>query len=176
MALDRIYQLLGTLQLFRTVLTKPGYANMIIIFAGWILDPGAVTFALVSTSVSGQTHHEKFHRFFSRGTWNPDSMGRQVFLRLMKWLEPGTVIRIAVDDTLAQKTGENVFGIDSHLDAVRSTKKRRVFSFGHCWVVLSVLTRLPFTNRYWALPVMFRLYRNKKTCRKKIAHTKKRQN
>jgi hypothetical protein len=174
MALNVIYTLLSTLQLFRTVLTKPGYANMVVIFAGWILDPGAVTFALVATSVSEKMHHERFHRFFSRGTWNPDSMGRLVFLRLMKWLETGSTIRIAVDDTLAQKTGENVFGIDSHLDAVRSTKKRQVFSFGHCWVVLSVLIRLPFTNRCWALPVLFRLYRNKKTCKKKnYAYKKK---
>lgn len=173
MALEIMSTLLSTLELFRSALTKPGLSNMVVIVLGWILDPGAVTFALVATMTSGQTHHEKFHRFFSRGTWEPDNLGRLIFMRLLGWLAQGSPMRIAVDDTLAEKTGKNVFGIDSHLDAVRSTKKRRVFSFGHCWVAVTVLMPLPFCKRCWALPVLFRLYRNKKTCAKKNYEYKK---
>jgi len=50
-----------------------------------------------------------------------------------------------------------VFGIGSHLDAVRSTKRQKIFSFGHRWVVLAVLVSVPFSPRSWALPVLFRL-------------------
>lgn len=167
-------KLLTTLEIMSSELTKPGFCNMIVIAIGWILDPGAVTFALVATSISGQTHHEKFHRFFSRGTWQPDKLGRLIFIHLLGWLEDGAPVRIAVDDTLAGKTGEKVFGIDSHLDAVRSTKKRKFFSFGHCWVFLTIQMPMPFCSRCWALPFLFRLYRNKKTClNKKEAYDKK---
>jgi len=68
---------------------------------------------------------------------------------------------------LAPKKGPQVFGIGSHIDAVRSTKRQKVFCFGHCWVVLAVLVHVPFSKRVWSLPVLFRLYRNKKEC---IAH------
>jgi len=146
---------------------------MIVIAIGWILDPGAVTFALVATSISGQTHHEKYHRFFSRGTWDPDELGRLIFIHLLGWLEDGEKVRISVDDTLAEKTGEKVFGIDSHINAVRSTKKRKFFSFGHCWVFVTFQIPLPFCNRCWALPFLFRLYRNKKTCLRKNCDYKK---
>jgi hypothetical protein len=67
---------------------------------------------------------------------------------------------------LAPKKGAAVFGIGSHLDAVRSTRTRRVFAFGHCWVMLALLVPVPFSERRWALPVLFRLYRNKKTAAK----------
>jgi hypothetical protein len=36
-----------------------------------------------------------------------------------------------------------------------------VFCFGHCWVVLAVMVRVPFSTRTWALPLLFRLYRSK---------------
>ena len=46
--------------------------------------------------------------------------------------------------------------------------------FGHCWVALAVLVRVPFSHRSWALPVLFRLYRNIKDCeRRRVRHRKK---
>ena len=44
---------------------------------------------------------------------------------------------------------------------MRSTRKHKIFCFGHCWVVLAVLVRFPFSARTWALPVLFRLFRSK---------------
>ena len=60
------------------------------------------------------------------------------------------VLRVVIDDTIAAKKGPLVFGIGSHLDPVRSTKFCRIFTFGHCWVVLAVVVRLPFSTRAWA--------------------------
>ncbi len=122
-------------------LTRPGFANFIVIAIGWILTrgPHAVTEALVETQVAGRRHHEAFHRFFSRGTWDPDRLGMWVFRRIVAVFGDVGAMRIVIDDTLAPKKGPHVFGIGSHLDAVRSTKRQKVFSFGHCWVVLAVL-------------------------------------
>jgi hypothetical protein len=174
MAARSVPKLLGLLQVFRPALTAPGFANMVVIFAGWVLTPGthAVTEALVLTQVSGLIHHERFHRFFSRGSWEPDELGRLLFVRLLAQLSDG--IHIVIDDTLAAKKGPHVFGIGCHLDAVRSSKKHKVFTFGHVWVVLAVLVRVPFSERTWALPILFRLYRNRKECKKnKDPHFKK---
>jgi hypothetical protein len=164
---DVLSRLLNVLGSFRLPLTRPGFANFLVIAVGWIQSYGvhAVTEALVVTGVAGKRHHEAFHRFFSRGTWDPDAMGRWLFERLERWTGIDS-LRVAIDDTLAPKKGAQVFGIGSHLDAVRSTKSQLIFCFGHCWVTLAVLVTAPFSNRVWALPVLFRLYRNKKECEK----------
>ena len=117
------------------------------------------------TGISGVRHHEAFHRFFSRGTWDPDALGRLLFDRVQHLVPLDRPLPAVVDDSLAPKKGAHVFGIGSHLDAVRSTKRRKVFSFGHCWVVLAIIVRVPFSSRSWALPVLFRLYRCTKDCK-----------
>jgi DDE superfamily endonuclease len=151
------------LQTFSIVLTKPSFQNLLVVVCGWLLTQGphAVTEALVMTGVAGKRHHEAFHRFFSRARWDPDDLGRWLFHRLLPFVG-NEVIQVAIDDTLAPKKGPHVFGIASHLDAVRSTRQRKVFSFGHVWVVLAVVVRVPFSERTWALPVLFRLYRSQK--------------
>jgi hypothetical protein len=160
--------LLAVLKDLGTPLTRPGFANFLVVAVGWLQSYGAhaVTQALVVTDVAGKRHHEAFHRFFSRGSWDPDSLGMWLFFKVERWLDADRTLRIVIDDTLAPKKGPHVFGIGSHLDAVRSTKRQRVFCFGHCWVVLSVTLHVPFSRRAWALPVLFRLYRNKKECAK----------
>jgi hypothetical protein len=176
MAAMELQALLQMLEPFRAVLTEPGYRNFVALFAGWILTTGthAVTAALVATGVPGRRHHEAFHRFFSRGAWKPDEMGRVVFNNIEKVVAAGSALRIAIDDTLAPKKGPGVHGIGSHLDAVRSTKRQKIFAFGHCWVTLALVLPVPFSKRTWALPILFRLYRTEKDClRKGQPHKKK---
>ena len=63
-----------------------------------------------------------------------------------------------------------------HHDPLLSTRKTAVTNWAHCWVVLGVVLRLPFCggDRYFCLPVLFRLYVPKKTAEKKrlAYHTK----
>lgn len=165
---DVLRTLLAWVEVLRPALTRPGYSNALVVFVGWVLSTGqrAVTQALVATDVACRRHHERYHRFFSRGTWSPDAIGRLLFERILAWAGDGPV-HVALDDTLTPKKGAHVYGIGSHLDAVRSTKGFKVFCFGHIWVVLAVVVRFPFSHRTWAIPVLFRLYRNKKECAKK---------
>jgi len=158
--------LIAALEALRPAFTRPGFDNLLVVFAGWVLTngPHAVTQTLVATSVAGRRHHEAFHRFFSRGTWDPDEVGRLVFCWILKHVPYGAAIRVAIDDTFASKKGPDVFGIGSHLDAVRSTRRQKIFAFGHCWVVLAVVLPMPFSSRTFALPVLFRLYRTVKSC------------
>lgn len=163
---EALRTLLDALEVVRPAFTRPGFANLMVVFAGWALTSGphAVTQALVTTGVAGRRHHEAFHRFFSRGTWDPDEVGRLLFSWIARHLPAGAAIRIVLDDTLATKKGPHVFGIGSHLDAVRSTRRQKIFAFGHCWVMLAVLLPVPFSSRTFALPVLFRLYRTVKSC------------
>jgi hypothetical protein len=163
--LELLRTLLGAVEVLRPALTAPGFDK--VVFVGWVSSTGphAVTGALVATDVARRRHHEAFHRFFSRGSWSPDDLGALLFEKLLAWLPKETPIQVVIDDTLAPKKGLHVFGIGSHVDAVRSTKRFRVFCFGHALVVASIVVRVPFSARPWALPVLFRLYRNKRTAR-----------
>jgi|SRR5579859_3460599 len=169
MVADALVAFLCLFEELRPAFTQPGFENALVVFSGWVLTNGAhaVTQALVATDVARRHHHEAFHRFFSRGTWDPDDVGLLLLDRLMKLVRSDAPIRVAIDDTLAAKKGPNVFGIGCHLDSVRSTKAFRVFCFGHVWVTLAVIISVPFSRRPWALPVLFRLYRNKKDCKAK---------
>ena len=159
---------------FRPALTRPGFIHLVVVLSGWVLTHGAhaVTAALVATDVARRHHWEAYHRLFSRGSWCPDAMGERIFYRIVD--RSAGAIRIAIDDTLAVKKGPQILGLGNHLDPVRSTKRQKVFVFGHCWVVVAVLLTVPFSRRAWALPVLFRLYRNIKDCeRRGVAHKKK---
>ncbi|WP_426748395.1 transposase [Myxococcus faecalis] len=174
MAASHLYALLRVLQLVRPAFTEPSFLRFLVLFAGWVCSGGthAVTEALVAAGVSGVQHHAAFHRFFSRTRWSTDEVGRLLLLKLAA-LGP---VRLVLDDTLCSHKGPKVFGLGSHLDAVRSTRAMRVFCFGHVWVTLAVLVHVPFAARPWALPVLFRLYRTQAECqRRDIRHRKKTQ-
>ncbi|MHC4491001.1 MAG: IS701 family transposase, partial [Planctomycetota bacterium] len=63
----------------------------------------------------------------------------------------------------------HLFGAGMHHDGSRSAYgwlggARRILSFGHKWVLLSVRVPCPWNpDRGWAVPILFRLYRNRKS-------------
>jgi SRSO17 transposase len=167
--------LIRLLESLRPVFTLPSFNNFLSLAFGWILTPGhrAITGALVVTGLSQKRHHSAFHRFFSLARWEPDEIGRHLFMTVLKHAPAQGPVAIALDDTLARKRGEHIFGIGSHPDPVFSTKKRKVFTFGHVWVVMTVTVRIPLFQRTWGLPILLRLYRSKSTCLKKNKEYKK---
>lgn len=171
-----LYSVVESLQLVRSAFTEPTFLRFVVLFAGWVRTTGlhAVTEALVQSGVAGHRHHAAFHRFFSRARWSPDELGRLLVLQLLK-LQPG-VLRLVVDDTLCTHKGPKVFGLGCHLDPVRSTRRVRLFAFGHVWVTLALLVRVPLATRPWAIPVLFRLYRTESSSTAAgIPHRKKTQ-
>jgi DDE superfamily endonuclease len=153
--------LLTQLLLLSPAFTQPSFLRFLSLFAGWVLCSGthAVTESLVASGIAGQRHHAAFHRFFSRARWRMDDLGRLLLVPLAAMAQGP--VRLLLDDTLCHHKGPKVFGLGCHLDAVRSTRRVRQFAFGHVWVMLAVLVRVPFTTRHWALPLVFRLYRTK---------------
>ena len=65
---------------------------------------------------------------------------------------------------MARKSGRHIWGAGMHHDPPRSTQKRPCFVFGHNFVVLSLQVALPFApNKYWAFPILVRMYRKRQT-------------
>ena len=89
--------LLSGLAILRPTLTRPGCANLRVLFAGWVQTAGlhAVTETLVATDVARRHHHERFHRFFSRGSWSPDQWGKILFFVALRLVPDGAAICVA---------------------------------------------------------------------------------
>ncbi|MCG8585094.1 MAG: transposase, partial [Pirellulales bacterium] len=93
--------------------------------------------------------------------WSRDAMGLAVFDLIAAWC--GETVLIAVDDTLARKRGLKMFGTGMHHDPLLSSRGKKIMNWGHSWVVVGVIVELPFRpGHYFCLPILFRLYLNKK--------------
>ena len=154
------------LQSLSPVMTAPSFQNLLTLVTGWIFARRrTVTQMIVAAGALEDKHFSSFHRFFSQAAWSRDDMGLAVFGLLRPWL--GGVVFLGVDDTLARKRGLKMFGTGMHIDPLLSSRGYKVTNWGHCWVVLSVLVEFSFwPGRYFSLPILFRLYLNKKKAKK----------
>ena len=88
---------------------------------------------------------------------------------------PTGIIELAVDDTLCRKRGLTVYGTGMHHDPLISSRAKPLVSWGHDWVVLTLIVRHPFwaPTKVWSLPLGFRLYRNRQGLTKGKKKTKR---
>ena len=142
-------------------MSTPVFNRFLIVLTGWIFSPRrTITGALIAAGVAGQQHHAAFHRVFSSARWSLDQLGLIVF-ELLKVLLPEGTVGLSLDDTEAHKRGKKVYGVGMHHDPQLSTRKRLVLTWGHNWVILAVIVRLPCCpGRVFSLPILFRLYLN----------------
>lgn len=153
------------LEQFSLVMTKPTFNSFVTLLTGWVFARRrTVTGMLLAAGAVGSKHHSAFHRVFSKSCWSLDDLGFAVLELVWPWVRNEKVTMLAIDDTLARKRGLNIFGVSMHHDPLRSTRKTSIKSWGHDWVVLSVIVKFPFCkNKFFSLPILFRLYVSKKT-------------
>jgi DDE superfamily endonuclease len=111
-------------------------------------------------------HPSSYHRVFSRSPWNCWDLARRFSQVILGRFAPQGVIELAGDDTVTEHPGPKVYGKGCHRDPVRSTHSFTAFRWGHKWVVLALLVRLPCTTRRWALPLLMALYQSEEENRR----------
>jgi hypothetical protein len=151
---------------FRCVFTAPSFLIFVDLLSGWVLSHRHryITDLIWSSGSTGKGHHSRYHRFFSHGSWQLDLLCCVLArLAVAVFVATGVVIELAVDDTLCRKRGLNVYGAGMHHDPLISSRAKPLTSWGHDWVVLSLVVRCPFwaPTKVWSLPIVFRLYRNR---------------
>src|SRR4051812_24217737 len=153
------------LQVFRDVFTAPTYATFVTIAAGWCLSPRHryITEMIQAAHAVHRGPHSRYHRFFSDAIWSIDELYHSLAVRAVNDFYPEGVIVAGVDDSLCRKRGLTIFGTGMHHDPLLSSRKRVQVSWGHDWVILSLLVSHPpwSPTKVWALPVGMRLYRNR---------------
>jgi hypothetical protein len=154
------------LQQVSGVMTAPTWNSFEALMVGWVFARRrTVTGMIEAAGLIGKRHHSVFHRVFATARWSLDRMGLAVFDVLYQGC--GATVFLAVDDTLAHKRGLKMFGTGMHYDPMLSSRGVKVTRWAHSWVVLGVIVRFPlWPDRPFCLPVLFRLYLNKKSAAK----------
>ena len=149
------------LQPFASTMTTPTFDSFLTVAAGWVLaSRRTVTRMILAAGDAADKHYSAYHRVFSAARWSLDRVGLAVFDLIEFWI--GGDVLLALDDTLARKRGRKMFGCGMHHDPLLSTRSKAVMNWGHRWVVLGVVVRLPFRPGHdYCLPILFRLYLNK---------------
>jgi len=150
---------------FRCVFTAPSFLIFVNLMTGWVLSHRRrfVTELIWSSGSTRRGHHSRYHRFFSQSVWELDTLTWVLAKLLVALFAPTGIIELAVDDTLCRKRGLTVYGTGMHHDPLISSRAKPLTSWGHDWVVLTLIVRCPFwaPTKVWSLPIGFRLYRNR---------------
>jgi SRSO17 transposase len=153
------------LQHFSPVFTAPTHQTFSLIVTGWILSHRHryITEVIFSCGRVGIGHWCRFHRFFSHAAWDLDTLSMSLAKLVATILAPGATLLWAVDDTLCRKRGLTLYGAGMHYDPLISSRAKSLVSWGHDWVVLCLIIVHPFwaPTKVFALPVAFRLYKNR---------------
>jgi DDE superfamily endonuclease len=149
------------LSIFRPAFSTPTYHRFLVLVLAAILTTGrrTVTNVLRTARYQAQGHVSSYHRVFSQRRWSTWALARTLLTFLLDHVVPPGPVLLAGDDTVTEHPGPQVFGKGRHRDGVRSTHSYTTYRWGHKWVVVSVLVKLPITTRPWALPVLAALYR-----------------
>lgn len=153
------------LSAFQCVFTEPTFPIFASLMTGWVLSHRRrfVTDLIISSGCVHRGHHSRYHRFFSQSAWCLDQLSRVLAKMLIAAFAPTGIIYLAVDDTLCRKRGLTVYGSGMHHDPLISSRAKPLVSWGHDWVVITLIVVGPFwaPSKVWSLPIGFRLYRNR---------------
>jgi hypothetical protein len=149
---------------FRDCFRAEVFQTFQVLLAGWVvcLGPRTISEVWQATGLAAKRHHDTAYAVFHSAAWEWDDLGIVLATLILTQLVPGGVVWVVVDDTLCHKRGAKVAFGGIFLDAVLSSKKHKTLRFGLNWVVLGVAVPIPLRpDRYFCLPVLWRLYRKK---------------
>ena len=152
------------LQEFAPVFTRPSFETFLSLLTGWCLSfrHRFITELILSSGSTHNGHHSCYHRFFSQACWSLDTLWYYLARVLLATFAPTGLVELAGDDTLCRKRGLTIYGTGMHHDPLLSSRALKVVSWGHDWVVLTLIARCPWApSKVWALPLLARLYRNR---------------
>ena len=151
---------------FAPVFTAPSFQTFQLLMTGWIMSVRHryVTDLIVSSDSVGHGHFSDYHRFFSQAAWDINKLWKCLARLVVNvFFGPDAMILLAADDTLCRKRGLTLFGAGMHHDPLISSRAMKLVSWGHDWVILSIVVVHPWwaPTKVFALPICARLYRNR---------------
>lgn len=153
---------LPILSLFAPAFTPATFCRAQLLAVAAILTTGRRTVSNLLRTLGhlAQGAPSSYHRVLSQARWSGLCLAALLTRLVLRRYWPAGTITLVGDDTVTEHPGRKVYGKAKHRDAVRSSHSYTAWRWGHKWIVLAVLVRLPFARRPWALPVLIALYRS----------------
>lgn len=149
---------------FANVFTVPtwGYAQTLLIGALLCNGKRTVSSALRIMGLSHEQRFERYHRVLSTAKWNEFKLSKILLGLLMVLIPANMPVFIAMDETIERRSGRKITAKGCYRDACRSSHSLVIKCFGLKWLCAALIIKLPWSNRYWALPFMTVLCPSKK--------------
>ncbi|HJX26356.1 MAG TPA: transposase [Thermoanaerobaculia bacterium] len=149
-------ELSGLFAAFSPLFTEPTVHHALRLVEGAILTVGrrTVASALRSLGLQDDPHFQNYHRVLSRARWSCRRAAKILLLRLVDTFAPDGPLVFGLDDTIERRWGEKIQERGVYRDPLRSSRTHFVKASGLRWASLMLLTRIPWAQRIWALPVL----------------------
>jgi hypothetical protein len=141
---------------FAELFSERVFEHVKALVTGAILAPGkrTVTSVLRVLGKSFDAHFQNYHRVLNRDRWSPIRAGRRLLELLVETFTPEGTLVFGLDETIERRRGEKISARGIYRDPVRSSKSHFVKASGLRWLCLMLVTRIPWAERAWALPVL----------------------
>ena len=161
-------QIIHLLSAFKSQMTAPTFRNACLLIYGSILAPGkrTITAALRVLGIKDPAFC-KYHRVLSRNQWSPLNMSRILLgLLVQTFVSSDQPLLVPVDETLERRQGKRIAYKGWFRDAVRSIGGKVAVSLGIRWLCGTLLVKVHWSKRPWALPFYAIPVLSEKTCKK----------
>lgn len=151
------------LEPFQSLFTRPGFRYFrVFVFVFAHLD-GRLWVTQVILSKLLQRHFTNFYRFLASSAWSPKEVASKLFTLCLPYcVQEGNRLFVALDDTVAKKSGKHFDSLGVHHDPMNKAHPKRL-SVGHCFVCLAALGQQ--AGGHWvALFVSWALYVQQSAC------------
>jgi hypothetical protein len=155
---------------FAAALGEATWRRALVLVAGALLAPGrrTVASALRAAGLGQAPGFANFHRVLSEGRWSGLAVARRLLLLLVTaFAPPGTVVVVALDDTLERRWGRRIRARGIYRDPVRSSHGHFVKASGLRWLSLMLVVPVPWARRAWALPFLTVLAPSERSARER---------
>jgi hypothetical protein len=122
-----------------------------------------VTSALRTMGLQTETSFNQYHHVLSRAVWSPLALAQTLlYLIVSVFFEADEPLVFGVDETIERRWGRKIKARGIYRDAVRSSGSHFVKVSGLRWISAMLLTRIPWAQRVWALPILTALAPSKR--------------
>ena len=160
---------------FAPLFSRRVWQHVRLLLVGAILAPGkrTVTSALQALGLHGERRFCRYHRVLSRARWSSREASRILLGLLIEAFGDEGPLVLGVDETLERRQGKKIAAKGIYGDPVRSSHEHFVKTSALRWVCVTLLVRIPWASRVWALPFLSALAHSERYAREQGKRHKK---
>lgn len=116
--------------------------------------------------LKGEKSFDKYHKLLNRANWDMLKGSKILLKSILNGYSAQNTVYVAIDEHLERRRGSKIKALGCYRDAVLSTNRHKVKSFGLKWMSVAVLKSFSWSKNIFALPFLTVLTRSQEGDRK----------